>query len=160
MSTQDEIAQFVSDYVRLWNAYDVPSMRAMWDREEPAPIYVAEEREPLIGWDALEAYWGIDRSKSVRLLSFSGLEVRATGPDMALAFYHMRWSVKIPGNRLYPNPFGGKVRVSAHLRRRAGAWKLYHYIEAPVAMLIQAREYAESLAEPELVARVATGEAE
>lgn len=85
--------------------------------------------------------------------------MRETGPDMALAFYRMRWSTRIPGNRLYPNPFGGRVRVSAHLRRIEGAWKLYHYIEAPLAMLLQVRESAEMMAEPELVARVAARDA-
>lgn len=66
MTAETEIKAFVAEYVRLWNDYDVPAMRAMWDKSEPAPIYLAEEREPMLGWDAIEAYWGIDRSKSDR----------------------------------------------------------------------------------------------
>ena len=155
MSIDQEIAVFVADYVRLWNAYDVPAMRAMWDEAEESPIYVAEESEPMIGWPAVRAYWAIDRSKSDRLLTHDRLTVRQASDDIAIAFYHMRWNVFIPGNRLYPKPFGGAVRVSAMLRRREGAWKLFHYVEAPLAALIQLRHAAEAMVDPALHERVA-----
>lgn len=159
MSIDQEIATFVADYVRIWNAYEVPALRALWDAEEPSPIYVAEESEPMIGWPALEAYWGIDRSRSDRLLTHDRLTVRQAAPDVAIAFYHMRWNVFIPGNRLYPQPFGGAVRVSAMLRRRAEGWRLFHYVEAPLAALIQMRKAAEAMVDPKLHARIAAKQA-
>jgi hypothetical protein len=159
MTVDQQIADFVADYVRRWNAYDVPGLRAMWDEREPVPIYVAEESEPMIGWPAIEAYWGIDRSKSDRLLTYDRLTVRAASDDIAIAFYHMRWNVFIPGNRLYPRPFGGAVRVSATLRRREDGWRLFHYIEAPLAALIQMRQASEAMVDPLLHERIAQKQA-
>lgn len=156
MTLDEEIAAFVADYVARWNAYDVPAMRAMWDEAEASPIYVAEEAEPMIGWPAIHAYWGIDRSRSERLLTHDRLIVRRAAEDVAIAFYHMRWNVFIPGNRLYPKPFGGAVRVSAMLRRRDDGWKLFHYVEAPLAALIQLRQASEAMVDPALHARLAT----
>ncbi|MDG2532161.1 nuclear transport factor 2 family protein [Sphingomonas sp. HITSZ_GF] len=155
MSIEQEIAAFVADYMRLWNAYDVPAMQALWDTDETAPIYVAEEAEPMLGWPAIHAYWGIDRSKSERLLTWDRLEVRQAAPDVAIAFYHMRWNALIPGNRLYPRPIGGAVRVSAMLRRKPAGWRLFHYVEAPLAALIQMRQAAEAMVDPVLHARIA-----
>ena len=144
MSTEDEVASFITAYIDAWNAYDVPKMRAMWDETEAFPIYVAEESDPLCGWPAIEAYWGIDRSRSERLLTYSDLIVKDASQTTAIAFYHMRWNVFIPGNRLYPRPFGNAVRVSAHLRRRSDGWRLFHYIEAPLAALVQMRRAHEA----------------
>jgi hypothetical protein len=155
MSIEREIGDFVAEYVRLWNAYDVPAMRALWDEAEPSPIYVAEEAEPMIGWPAIHGYWGIDRSRSDRLLTWDRLEVREAAPDLVIAFYHMRWNVFIPGNRLYPRPFGGAVRVSAMLRRKPEGWRLFHYVEAPLAALIQLRQASEAMVDPALHARIA-----
>lgn len=155
MTIEQDIGAFVDRYIALWNAYDVPAMRAMWDEREESPIYLAEEAEPMIGWPAIEAYWGIDRSKSDRLITHDRLTVRQASEDIAIAFYHMRWNVFIPGNRLYPKPFGGAVRVSATLRRREDGWRLFHYVEAPLAALIQMRQASEAMVDPALHARIA-----
>jgi hypothetical protein len=154
MELETEVTQFVHDYLNAWNSYDVARMRAMWDHGDAFPIYVAEECEPLLGWDAIESYWSIDRSNSVRGLTIRDLIVKPVSADTALAFYHMRWNVYIPGNRLYPNAFGNEVRVSAHLRRREGQWRLFHYIEAPLASLVQLRRMHEAQIPAEFQARV------
>ena len=61
MALTDELTAFFDDYIAKWNRNDAAGLKAMWDMDEPEPIYVAEEREPLIGWPA-KTFSAIDRS--------------------------------------------------------------------------------------------------
>jgi hypothetical protein len=149
-----ELTAFLDTYFEAWGRYDVPAMRALWDEAEPTPIYLAEESEPRIGWAAILAYWNVDRSASQRLLSWRDLTAVRGGADTAIAFYHAHWSTYIPGNRLYPKPFGGPVRISMALRRKAEGWRAFHYIEAPLASLVQLRKAHEDAVDPALHERL------
>ena len=150
----NELTAFLDAYFAAWNAYEVPAMEALWDRSESQVIYVAEECEPHIGWPAILSYWGVDRSKSERLLSWRDLTTVAAGADVAIAFFHANWSTYIPGNRLSPRPFGGPVRISMTLRRKVEGWRAIHYVEAPVASLVQLRQAHEAAVEPALIDRL------
>lgn len=155
MTLHDDLAQFLDSYFEAWNRYDVPAMRALWDESESAAIYVAEECEPHHGWEQILGYWGVDRSKSERLVSWHGLTAVRASDDIALAFFHANWSTYIPGNRLYPKPFGGPVRISMVLRRKPGGWRAIQYVEAPLASLIQLRKAHEDAVDPALHKRLA-----
>lgn len=150
-----ELSEYLDAYFDAWNVYDVARMRALWDEEEPDVIYVAEECEPHHGWPAILAYWGVDRSKAERLLTWRELTVVRAGADVAIAFFHCNWSTYLPGNRLYPKPFGGPVRISMVLRRKAEGWRSIEYVEAPLASLIQLRKAHEDAVDPALHARLA-----
>jgi hypothetical protein len=50
---------------------------------------------------------------------------------------------------------GGTDRIPV-LRRREGAWTLFHYVEAPLAALIQLRHAAEAMVDRALHERIAT----
>ncbi|OCC23582.1 hypothetical protein MB02_10435 [Croceicoccus estronivorus] len=150
-----ELSEFLDAYFAAWNRYDVAAMRALWDEDEEQAIYLAEECEPHHGWEQILGYWNVDRSKSERLLTWRDLTAVQAGPDVAIAFYHANWSTYIPGNRLYPKPFGGPVRISMVLRRKPDGWRAIHYIEAPLASIVQLREAHEAAVEPALHERLA-----
>jgi hypothetical protein len=150
MALHDEITAFLDDYVAKWNAYDSTGLKAMWDADEREPIYVAEEREPLIGWAALEAYWAAGASGgSTHLIKYRDLTAREIAPGVAHAFYRLSWNVYIPGGA-YPRPIGGWVRATSLLRRKPAGWRLFHHIEAPEASIIQLRAAHEKAVDPEL----------
>ncbi|RED16786.1 nuclear transport factor 2 family protein [Parasphingopyxis lamellibrachiae] len=151
----DRISAYLDAYFEAWNAYDVPAMRALWDESEDNPVYLAEECAPHHGWDAILAYWGVDRSQSERLLTWRDLSVTHASTDVAIAFFHANWSTYIPGNRLYPRPFGGPVRITMVLRKKAEGWRAIHYAEAPLASIIQLREAHEAAVDPALHERLA-----
>lgn len=155
MSLYDEISAFLDVYFAAWNAYDVPAMTALWDEDEDQPVYLAEECDPHIGWDAILGYWGVDRSKSERLVSWHNLVANAAAPGLAVVLIDANWSTYIPGSRLYPKPFGGPVRITAALRKKTDGWRLFHYVEAPLASIVQLRRAHEDAVEPELHARLA-----
>lgn len=150
-----ELSDFLDAYFVAWNKYDVPAMTALWDQGEEKPIYLAEECEPHIGWPAILRYWGVDRSAAERLLTWRDLTAVAAAPDVAIAFFHCNWSTYLPGNRLYPKPFGGPVRISMVLRRKPEGWRAIHYVEAPLASLVQVRRAHEDAVDPALHARLA-----
>lgn len=130
-------------------------MRALWDEDEPNVIYLAEECEAHHGWPAILSYWSIDRSKAERLLTWRDLTVVRAGADVAIAFFHCNWSTYLPGNRLYPKPFGGPVRISMVLRLKPEGWRAIAYFEAPLASLIQLRKAHEDAVDPALKERLA-----
>jgi len=150
-----ELTEFLHAYFAAWNVYDVPAMRALWDEEEENVLYLAEECEPHHGWPAVLGYWGVDRSKAERLLTWHDLSAVQAGEDVAIAFFHCNWSTYLPGNRLYPKPFGGPVRISMVLRRKPGGWRAIHYVECPLASLVQVRKAHEDAVDPALHARLA-----
>lgn len=48
----------VSEYDKKWCALDLAGVADLWERDNPPPIYVAEEyATPLIGADELDRHW-------------------------------------------------------------------------------------------------------
>ena len=60
-SLHDELGRFLRDYEAAWRGGDYDALRALWDNDEEAPIYIPEESEPLFGWDAIQAYFDSNR---------------------------------------------------------------------------------------------------
>ncbi len=156
MSTLAEDIQTVLDtYVAHWNEYNADAMIALWDRDEPEPIYVAEEIDPLRGWDALERYWrGADPATTEHLITTRDLTVREIAPGVAHAFWQMGWNVYFSTERLYAKPIGGEVRTTALLRKKPDGWKFFHWIEAPLASLIQLKRAHEQAVDPRLLEKL------
>lgn len=130
-------------------------MKALWDEDESRVTYLAEECDPFHGWDAILSYWGVDRSAAERLLTWHSLHAAPIDENAAIAFFHANWSTYIPGNRLYPRPFGGPVRITIVLRRKADGWRAIHYAESPEASLFQLRRAHEDAVDPRLHERLA-----
>ncbi len=112
------------------------------------PIYVAEEQQPLIGREALHAYW--QALGGARVLSrISGFTTRALAPGVALAFYHLHWSLAFSEPGYWDGPIGGHVRVSVVLKDTPEGWKICHYTEAPLAAALQMKQWLEANVHPD-----------
>jgi hypothetical protein len=153
MSTlQEEIQSVLDTYVAHWNDYDADAMIAMWDRDEPEPIYVAEEIDPLRGWDTLEAYWRApDPATTEHLITTRDLTAREIAPGVVHAFWQMGWNVYFSTERMYAKPIGGEVRTTALLRKTPDGWKFFHWIESPLASLIQLKRAHEQAVDTRLL---------
>ena len=152
---QDDIQTVLDTYVERWNDYDVDTMQTFWDRDWPDPIYVAEEMDALRGWPALEAYWrGSDPTTTQHLIITRDLVAREIAPDVAHAYWNMSWNVYFSTEKLYAKPIGGEVRVTALLRRKPDGWRFFHWIEAPLASLIQLKRAHEQAVDPRLLAKL------
>jgi hypothetical protein len=114
----------------------------MWDRSEPKPIYVAEEADAFVGWPAIDGYFANNRKVLAALKTRTwNLQTREAAPGVAIAFYDMHWNAKAAGS-LGNQLLAGFNRVSALLRRKPEGWRLFHYVEAPLAAPIYARRIA------------------
>jgi hypothetical protein len=152
---QDDIQTVLDTYVERWNDYDVDTMQTYWDHDEQEPIYVAEEMDPLRGWPALEAYWrGSDPATTQHMIVTRDLSVSEIAPGVAHAFWHMNWNVYFSTEKLYSKPIGGEVRVTALLRKKPDGWRFFHWIEAPLASLIQLKRAHEQAVDPRLLAKL------
>jgi ketosteroid isomerase-like protein len=138
---RDELARLLERWQGYWRAKDFEGMATLWDQDDPEPLYVAEEAlEPMHSHAAIRAYWAetaktIDRMQVI----VTDLRAREVAPGIALAFFRLHWDAAI-GTR---PPIGGDVRVLAALRRKPEGWRFFHYLEGPLAMLTQARQFAE-----------------
>ena len=151
MDTPSELREaleaVIAEYERCWSSLDFDGLQKLWDPDEPEPIYVAEEAlEPLVGYPAIERYWasskaGIDRAR----IRTKDLQVRSIAPEVALAFFAMHWNVAMADGRR----IGGDVRTTALLRRKPQGWRFFHYVEAPLAALVQARQASEAQVDPD-----------
>lgn len=144
-----EIAAFLDRYRACWSRADYDGVMALWDKDEPNPIYVAEEADPAVGWDAIRKYF--DRNRHV--LGTIGirtwnLQTRQPAPDLAIAFYEMQWNAKLTaaaGGQV----LGGFNRVSGILRRKPQGWRMFHYVEAPLAAPVYVRRIAGYVVDPD-----------
>ncbi len=153
------VAAVLDEYFTRWSASDMEGLQELWDADEPDPIYVAEEREPLIGWEAVRGYWRPPKPGMLeRLIRYDELHVRPVAEDVALAFYTLSWNLYMRHNPVYPRPIGGRVRGTTLLRRREAGWRLFHHIEGPTAAFVQVRDLLEMSVDPEFAARIAAEE--
>jgi hypothetical protein len=143
----DELRQLLDTWQGYWRAKNFDGLARLWDEDDAEPLYVAEEAvEPMHSHAAIRAYWAetgkaIDRIR----VEASDLRAREIAPGIALAFFRLHWDAAIGARP----PIGGDVRVSAVLRRKPEGWRFFHYLEGPLAMLTQVRQYAESNVSPD-----------
>ncbi len=147
-SLHDELDSFLQDYEAAWRGGDYDALRALWDGDEEAPIYVPEESDPLFGWQAMDDYFASNRKvlANVAVRTWDH-QARPLSEDTALLFYHMHWNAKIVDGSL----MGGDVRVSALVRRKPEGWRFFHYVEAPPAAMVQARQMLRNNCDPDFV---------
>lgn len=144
METQrrDEVRAALMAYIATWNSGDVSKLVCHWDRNLQDPIYVAEESDPFVGWAAIEAYWAALAGADI-LLEVGPVEYSGLGAELTAAVYPLRWRILLPDHPYWTTPVGGHVRVSAIFAKRDGAWKIIHYVEAPLAIAAQVKKWLE-----------------
>ena len=153
----DTFEQILTDYVNRWNDYDADGMIPFWDTEDEGIIYVAEEIDALFGWEALEGYFrGADPETSDHLILFKDVTARTIAPGIVQAYWNMSWNIYFSTEKLYAKPIGGEVRVTALLREKESGWKFFHWIEGPLASLIQLKRAHEENVDPRLIEKLKT----
>jgi hypothetical protein len=57
-AVEPALTDLVRDYDKRWSSLDFIALADLWERDDPAPIYVGDEyAAPLIGFDDLERHW-------------------------------------------------------------------------------------------------------
>jgi hypothetical protein len=136
----------------IWNTQEwwrLPT--EIWDREDPTPMYVAEELyDVMIGWDVLDRYIfppkkGLDAFR----WGYSKLWVKELAPGVALALYDHWFEIKIRA----PGPIGvprhGFDRVLSIYNKREDGWRQSLYAQCPLGPDTYARRMAEKLVKPD-----------
>jgi hypothetical protein len=142
------IREALRELEAAWCAFDFERVRALWDGSRP-PIYLAEEAEPALSWDALEAYWRATRESIVRVamrIDADRLVLRELAPGLVTALYPMHWDAQMKHEA---EPIGGEVRVCATLRLTPAGWRFAQYVEAPLAPIVYMRRLYRLAADPE-----------
>ena len=138
-----EVRQMIDRLEAAWNANDYEAIKALWDRDDPAPIYQAEEEmHAAIDWPMVDDYFvrTAKINQAVRL-TFSDVHIKFTGGQDAVVLYQLHWEIKLS---MYPKALGGDNRVLTMLRKVNDAWKFHTYIEAPLSPIAYVRTLYES----------------
>lgn len=150
-----EVAAVIHRMSEMFTSLDGPQPIELFDRNDPAPQYLAEE-EPdwMIGWDKLEWYFTDPaRFAVVEAMDMnpSNIRVRSLSPDLALATWDIFAEFKF---RRGP-PLGERLRANAILRRTQDGWRFIYYAEAPKSTMAYVRDMYENMATPEFRERFA-----
>jgi hypothetical protein len=127
-----EVTAVIHATAEAWNSQDYASVLRLWDPDEPAPFYLAEEQDDwFIGWEKLRAYLDPPKpSPAVQGIreEMRDVHVKEVAPGVAVAAWWMHFEMKIIGRA----PIGEEVRVSAVLRRTPAGWRYIHWAESPM----------------------------
>jgi hypothetical protein len=132
----------------IWNAQEWWRLpEEIWDREDPTPIYVAEELyNVMIGWDTLDRYIfppkkGLDAFR----WGYSKLFVKYLAPGVALALYDHWFEIQIKAPPPINTPRHGFDRVLSIYNLREDGWRQSLYAQCPLGPDTYARRMAEKL---------------
>lgn len=127
-----ELVPLIERYISYSEGMNFEGKRALWDRDEPAPLLMPEEAAaPLVGWAAIDAYWSKSRVVMTSLKSRSANHrCRLLAAEIALVTYDLRWVATLAGP---PRPaIAADVRVTALLRKKPEGWRYFHLMEGPI----------------------------
>jgi hypothetical protein len=119
----------------------------IWDREDPTPIYIAEELyNVMVGWETLDRYIfppkkGLDAFR----WGYSNLFVKELAPGVALALYDHWFEIKIKAPGPIGTPRHGFDRVLSIYNLRDDGWRQSLYAQCPLGPDTYARRMAEKL---------------
>lgn len=154
-SAQDQAAieHAVHEFGRMMGDLKGPRPSLLFDADEPAPLYLAEEMDDWAeGWDGLRAY-----HDDPKMLAFvdavdlhpSRFRIKMLTPDLALVAWHIHAEQKMRGGK----PWAEWLRANAILHRTPAGWRFVYYAEAARSTMRYVREMYERLASPEFRAR-------
>ena len=119
----------------------------IWDRDDPTPMYVAEELyDVMIGWEVLDKYIFPPKKRlDAFRWGYSNLWVKELAPGVALALYDHWFEIKIK----LPGPLGrprhGFDRVLSLYNKKADGWRQSLYAQCPLGPDTYVRAMAEKL---------------
>jgi len=144
-----EVEAVIHQMSRMFTEIDGPPPLELFDRENPAPQYLAEEESDwMIGWEQLEWYFSAPERRAVveaMDMNPSNIRVRSLTPELALATWDIFAEFKF---RRGP-PMGEYLRANAILRKTDEGWRFIYYAEAPKSTMAYVRDMYKNMATPE-----------
>jgi hypothetical protein len=137
-------------YERMGAAFEVndwTTIRGLWDADDPAPFYIAEEHETTITtWEGLRAYWAATEAINLGArFVWRVTAAKEAAPGLALTQFALDWTIDVKG----VGPMGGFNRGMGALRRGAdGEWRFCAHCEAPLAAITYVRALYRRMAAP------------
>ncbi|MBT4739893.1 MAG: SnoaL-like domain-containing protein [Rhodospirillaceae bacterium] len=133
----------VTAWVTAWSELDSKKLLNLWDNTDDQATYLPAERvDPLIGNSSVSGYVNslCTHFDQVRHRAEDAV-YRRLSEDTGLAFYTLAWMFSDARG-----PIGGTCRVTAVWRQHGNLWRLFHYAEAPLAPLLELKNFYESVA--------------
>lgn len=133
----------VMDAVKAdWNNGNYDGLKSHWDMNDESPIYIAEESDKVMtSWTDIEDYWaGTDKWNEWIVIDYYNYHVKRIDERNAMITFDLRFDVKLNDR---PKPIGGDNRGVVSFRKVDGQWKMYSWVEAPLAAITYMRKLYE-----------------
>lgn len=144
-----EVAEVVNKFGAYFTDLDNPQPDALFDRNDPSPMYLAEEMSDwVIGWEGFDWYFHTPmRNKLVQAMDYtpSNIRVKSLSEGLAVATWFVWAEYKI-GMR---PPVGEHLRATGIMRKTDDGWKMVYYAESPISALAYIEDLYEVMATPE-----------
>ncbi len=139
------IAAACNAFWQAWSARDDAALVNLWDLDDAAATYVpADAPDRILGGRAIADYLRqrVQDFQDIRMRP-AILKPRRLKADLGAAFAVLDWAHRRRAGEL---PVGGTIRVAAVLRQSEETWRFCHYAEAPVAPLVELRQFYQRIA--------------
>jgi hypothetical protein len=149
-----EIDAVLKRTAELWNAQEWGKIpQEIWDREDAAPMYVAEELyDVIIGWPKLDKYiFPEKKNLDAFRWGYANLWVKELAPGVVLALYDHWFEIKLglPPQVPASRPRAGFDRVLSIYRRTPRGWRQSLYAQCPLGPDTYVRKALEKLVQPD-----------
>lgn len=137
------LAEAVAAWASAWQSCSAARILALWDTSDPHSWYLpADSVDAHIG----SAIVGVLQRRCLGLRAATyrpkNIQLRKIGDDVGSAFFELEWARTVDGAPAR----GGYVRVTMVMRNVTGAWRVFHYAEAPLAPLLELQAFYERVA--------------
>ena len=137
-----EILTVMESVEEDWNSGRYDDFSRHWDENDPQPLYLAEESDVIMtSWPAIKKYWaGTKAWNEWIVVDYYNYNVKSVDENHAMVSFELRFDVKLNDR---PKPIGGDNRAVVSLRKIDGEWKIYAWVEAPLAAITYMRKLYE-----------------
>ena len=137
-----EILTVMESVKEDWNSGRYDDFIRHWDENDPQPLYLAEESDIIMtSWPAIKKYWaGTKAWNEWIVVDYYNYHVKSVDENHAMVSFELRFDVKLNDR---PKPIGGDNRAVVSLRKIDGEWKIYAWVEAPLAAITYMRKLYE-----------------
>ena len=139
---KNEILTVMESVKEDWNSGRYDDFIRHWDENDPQPLYLAEESDIIMtSWPAIKKYWaGTKAWNEWIVVDYYNYHVKSVDENHAMVSFELRFDVKLNDR---PKPIGGDNRAVVSLRKIDGEWKIYAWVEAPLAAITYMRKLYE-----------------
>ena len=139
---KNEILTVMESVKEDWNSGRFDDFIRYWDENDPQPLYLAEESDVIMtSWPAIKKYWaGTKAWNEWIVVDYYNYHVKSVDENHAMVSFELRFDVKLNDRS---KPIGGDNRAVVSLRKIDGEWKIYAWVEAPLAAITYMRKLYE-----------------